>query len=388
MLLLLALCLCQLTWAFNYGPQSHPDDFNDDMWSKPGFQSCSRSPKRPFDDMSSNYRGQSHGGPQEHHFHDDMPPKFSSQSRPGSRSRHFYEDMFDSNSESCPASRKQHFRDEMPKFGPESGPRTQNHQFHNDMPHPESQSHQFHDGMPRPGPQNHQFHDMPHPESQSRQFHDGMPRPGPQNHQFHNDIPHRGSPNHQFHDGMPKYGPKSRSGPQTHQDMPKFGPESRPGSQNGPFHDDMPHFGPESHPRSYNSRIHDEMASEVAFTVTTLSPYSRSGMRKLRFENTITNQGLHWNPNTHEFVCHYPGLYFFTFSAQSSSSQNFRLSLFQNNKPVISRGTAGDDQTRSNSVILKLSHNDRVHMRIEEGGPLNSNHFSKHGYVSFSGFKI
>jgi len=171
-------------------------------------------------------------------------------------------------------------------------------------------------------------------------------------------------------------------------------PWSRPGygyhpeSYRNNFHDNM-RSDRDYYPNPSSQVFYDDRSSAVAFSASTELPHSGPAMRKLRFKNTISNEGYSWNPRTNEFVCRQPGLYFFTFSVQSSSSKDFRLSLRHNNKPVVmSWGSAGEHQTKSNTAILRLNPNDRVYLQLEEKNSFETGEYRRNGHVSFNGFKI
>lgn len=62
----------------------------------------------------------------------------------------------------------------------------------------------------------------------------------------------------------------------------------------------------------------------VAFSAARASDFTRVGITQVRFDFTMTDVGYGWYPDRSEFVCYYPGLYFFTFSALSPQSRQFK----------------------------------------------------------------
>lgn len=62
----------------------------------------------------------------------------------------------------------------------------------------------------------------------------------------------------------------------------------------------------------------------VAFSAARASDYTRVGVTQVRFDYTLTDVGYGWYPDRSEFVCFYPGIYFFTFSALSPQSRQFK----------------------------------------------------------------
>ena len=70
-------------------------------------------------------------------------------------------------------------------------------------------------------------------------------------------------------------------------------------------------------------------ADTVAFSVAKASEYTRTDVTQVRFDNTITDVGYGWYPDRSEFVCYYPGLYFFTFSGLSTQTRQFKSVLYE-----------------------------------------------------------
>ena len=67
----------------------------------------------------------------------------------------------------------------------------------------------------------------------------------------------------------------------------------------------------------------------VIFSAVRASEKSRKSVSRLAFDNTVTDIGYGWNPKRSEFVCFYPGSYFFSFTAISDSTSNFKSVVLQ-----------------------------------------------------------
>lgn len=72
----------------------------------------------------------------------------------------------------------------------------------------------------------------------------------------------------------------------------------------------------------------------VVFSAVRASDSSRRSVTKILFDNTVTDVGYGWDSSRSEFICFYPGIYFFSFSALSTPTSQFksvslnRLTLF------------------------------------------------------------
>lgn len=62
----------------------------------------------------------------------------------------------------------------------------------------------------------------------------------------------------------------------------------------------------------------------VAFSAARASDFTRVGVTQVRFDYTLTDVGYGWYPDRSEFVCYYPGIYFFSFSALSPQNRQFK----------------------------------------------------------------
>jgi hypothetical protein len=62
----------------------------------------------------------------------------------------------------------------------------------------------------------------------------------------------------------------------------------------------------------------------VAFSAARASDFTRVGVTQVRFDYTLTDIGYGWYPDRSEFVCYYPGLYYFTYHGLSSQTRQFK----------------------------------------------------------------
>ncbi|XP_046639591.1 complement C1q tumor necrosis factor-related protein 4-like [Daphnia pulicaria] len=126
----------------------------------------------------------------------------------------------------------------------------------------------------------------------------------------------------------------------------------------------------------------------VAFSAVRASDKSQKSNSKIFFDTTLSDIGFGWNSRSSEFICFYPGSYFFTFTAISDSGSHFKAALMKNSdEVVVAWGERVGYQSASNSVILNLDKNDRVYLNIKEGEIYETSKTGR-GYTSFSGFRI
>ncbi|KAJ7421309.1 Complement C1q subcomponent subunit A [Pitangus sulphuratus] len=83
--------------------------------------------------------------------------------------------------------------------------------------------------------------------------------------------------------------------------------------------------------------------------------------RTVVFDTIITNEEDSYSPQTGEFTCRIPGLYYFAY--QVVSSGDLCLSITKNREQVVSfcdNNSAGNLQVNSGSSVLRLAPGDRV----------------------------
>ncbi|NXL64829.1 C1QA protein, partial [Chordeiles acutipennis] len=96
-----------------------------------------------------------------------------------------------------------------------------------------------------------------------------------------------------------------------------------------------------------------------AFSASRRSPPSRG--TTVVFDNIITNQENSYSPQTGEFTCRIPGLYYFAY--QVVSSGDLCLSITKNRERVVSFCDSNSRnllQVNSGSSVLSLAEGDRV----------------------------
>ncbi|KAI9556577.1 hypothetical protein GHT06_016367 [Daphnia sinensis] len=126
----------------------------------------------------------------------------------------------------------------------------------------------------------------------------------------------------------------------------------------------------------------------VIFSAIRASDKSRKSNSKIFFDTTLSDVGFGWNVKSSEFVCFYPGSYFFTFTAVSDSGSHFKAALMKNSEEVATIwGERVGYQSASNTVILNLEKNDRVFVNLKEGEIYETSKAGR-GYTTFSGFRL
>ena len=128
-----------------------------------------------------------------------------------------------------------------------------------------------------------------------------------------------------------------------------------------------------------------------AFTV---SDPTRGGST-IRFNNVITNVGSHYNTNSGQFMCHYPGTYVFSlhiFIDMDAHSYIIAYCYIRKNgfnqirtRAKSEGSTVHSYYESSTSVVLHLKLNDKVDI----GGCYGSQYISSDSLTtSFSGFLV
>ncbi|XP_040444351.1 complement C1q subcomponent subunit A [Falco naumanni] len=103
-----------------------------------------------------------------------------------------------------------------------------------------------------------------------------------------------------------------------------------------------------------------------AFSASLRSP--RSNSRTVVFDNIITNQEDSYNPQTGEFTCRVPGLYYFAY--QVISSGDLCLSITKNKERMVSFCDYNSRmilQVNSGSTVLSLAMGDQVSVSTNPG---------------------
>jgi hypothetical protein len=78
---------------------------------------------------------------------------------------------------------------------------------------------------------------------------------------------------------------------------------------------------------SYSPYLPSSAFEPVAFSAVHASLSSRRSVSKISFDRTVTDIGYGWYSRRSEFICYYPGLYFFTFTAISPTTSYFKYYL-------------------------------------------------------------
>jgi hypothetical protein len=109
----------------------------------------------------------------------------------------------------------------------------------------------------------------------------------------------------------------------------------------------------------------------------------------LAYETALTNVGNHYNTSTYRFTAPVTGNYYFAFSAWTGSSTTTRAGFYKNGVrvgystfPIGTRHNANSNQNDSASMIINLTANDVVDVRVYAGET------QIFGTNSFSGYLI
>ena len=134
-----------------------------------------------------------------------------------------------------------------------------------------------------------------------------------------------------------------------------------------------------------------ESSEQVAFTATVTQDMTSQYGQTLVFPHIITNVGGGYNGITGVFTAPRDGVYVFfckITGRDNPSSMSFEFILNGSAKTtnLVLGGSANPYRTSSNSIVLQLTHGDRVWVKMETGG----NHYSwgAGGDQSFSGYLL
>ncbi|KAM6296229.1 complement C1q subcomponent subunit A-like [Aegotheles albertisi] len=123
-----------------------------------------------------------------------------------------------------------------------------------------------------------------------------------------------------------------------------------------------------------------------AFSASRRSPPSLG--TTVVFDNIITNQESSYSPQTGEFTCSIPGVYYFAY--QVVSRGNLCLSITKNKERVVSfcdNNSQALLQVNSGSSVLSLAMGDRVSLSTDHAG-VNSIYRGSEVDSVFSGFML
>ncbi|NXG13611.1 C1QA protein, partial [Grallaria varia] len=121
-----------------------------------------------------------------------------------------------------------------------------------------------------------------------------------------------------------------------------------------------------------------------AFSASRRSPPSTG--RTVVFDNIITNQENSYNPQSGEFTCRIPGLYYFAY--QVVSSGDLCLGITKNRNRIVTfcnTNSQGILQVNSGSSVLSLAVGDQVSVTTAQG---STGYGSAEADSVFSGFML
>nr|QEG59314.1 mucus protein [Cornu aspersum] len=132
-----------------------------------------------------------------------------------------------------------------------------------------------------------------------------------------------------------------------------------------------------------------EFIGNVAFTAAFTEDTSVAEGRLVQYPVVFTNHGSGYNSNTGIFIATKGGLYVFHIHGQPTAGNDFSLTLYHNDNPIITASgrQQGDNVgTGSNSVTLRLKKNDRVSVKADIRSSLRGS--SDSVFSTFSGYLI
>ena len=134
-----------------------------------------------------------------------------------------------------------------------------------------------------------------------------------------------------------------------------------------------------------------ESSEQVAFTATVTQYMTSQHGQTLVFPHIITNVGGGYNGNTGVFTAPRDGVYVFfckitSYSDPSDMYYEFILNGSAKTHNLVYGRSANPYRTSSNSIVLQLTHGDRVWINMVNGGK----HFSygAGGDQTFSGYLL
>ncbi|XP_078319056.1 complement C1q tumor necrosis factor-related protein 3-like [Crassostrea virginica] len=134
-----------------------------------------------------------------------------------------------------------------------------------------------------------------------------------------------------------------------------------------------------------------ESSEQVAFTATVTQYMTSQHGQTLVFPHIITNVGGGYNGNTGVFTAPRDGVYVFfckitSYSDPSDMYYEFILNGSAKTQNLVYGRTANPYRTSSNSIVLQLTHGDRVWIKMYQGGK----HWSSGagGDQTFSGYLL
>ncbi|NXT88465.1 C1QA protein, partial [Anhinga rufa] len=165
------------------------------------------------------------------------------------------------------------------------------------------------------------------------------------------------------------------------------GPPGIPGNQGYHGPNGLPGLPGQPGPKGYKGKVGNILEQpRPAFSASRRSPPSIG--RTVVFDNIITNQESSYSPQTGEFTCHVPGIYYFAY--QVVSSGDLCLSITKNREPMVSfcdYNSRDILQVNSGSSVLSLAMGDRV--SVSTNPPRGSMIYSGSEADSvFSGFML
>ncbi|XP_078319054.1 complement C1q-like protein 4 [Crassostrea virginica] len=134
-----------------------------------------------------------------------------------------------------------------------------------------------------------------------------------------------------------------------------------------------------------------DSSERIAFTATVTQDMTSQDGQTLVFPHIITNVGGGYNENTGVFTAPRDGVYvFFCKITGRDNSDNMHFEFILNGSAKTHHLMYGSStnpyRTSSNSIVLQLTHGDRVCIKMYKGG----NHFSSGagGDQTFSGYLL